>query len=702
MQNQLRFVSLFASLMSVWIVFSVALYRTGFPTSPLMLSKAVGLCFFVIYLPFWLVKEAKFWWQNRSFLSFVVLFLLGVLGYLVRFFSVISFLSYPIAIVGILLFALSVINTAKNASWRGWVSVFLLSLVIASYFLAYSYSQNAFSAIYEAVTSYAPISKEILIDNLYHAAVAKMIQTYQVLTTGTEGVVSMDYNVVSHWLFAQLALFLGVSILDFYDLLNPILFFPFFVYTFLSLVVQLYEYFCTKNSLQPLANLFSTAFWIVFFCLFFPIPDSIYARGMLGYHFVQSPVYTPALAFLWSFASVCLAYYQNISQKFVFQWLIFPLLLFLIGYTHVATGVAVVSAAGYVFLRFGLLRNLQNWFWIIFQVAILFFTYWLTAETNFAGKARSYEGAFVWFHFFRQDGFVWWDFLLGLYLPLFLLMFLWNKYFNVSSFLTKKTLFLELLVVIALGGIAPNCVLALYGSTGMYFMSIQRLLAGAVLLAYLPFLAIFWSFWKKKYAPYLATTLVIGFALLFYMSFRNTHNNAWQTNLNVRKTIMQIPDFSWKANHFIEKLFSNDKDWAKAHKLFSREIEPKVAQNQYTKLTRAIAQLDSLPISEKKQSLLHIPFHKLRLAHFDSLTICMVTPFHFTSLSGIALLGGIPKAECRASAYGYGYLDYSLRDKVWKEGLTRNEIVQTAKARGFRFVYYLKPENYTFEKVVVE
>jgi len=100
-----------------------------------MLSKAVGLYFIVIYLPFWLVKEAKFWWQNRSFSSLVVLFLLGVLGYLVRFFSAISFLSYPIAIAGILLFALSVINTAKNASCRGLVSVFLLSLVIASYFL---------------------------------------------------------------------------------------------------------------------------------------------------------------------------------------------------------------------------------------------------------------------------------------------------------------------------------------------------------------------------------------------------------------------------------------------------------------------------------------------------------------------------------------------------------------------------------------
>jgi len=46
-----------------------------------MLSKAVGLYFIVIYLPFWLVKEAKFWWQNRSFSSLVVLFLLGILGY---------------------------------------------------------------------------------------------------------------------------------------------------------------------------------------------------------------------------------------------------------------------------------------------------------------------------------------------------------------------------------------------------------------------------------------------------------------------------------------------------------------------------------------------------------------------------------------------------------------------------------------------
>lgn len=702
MQNYLHFSSLFASLMSLWIALSVLLYRIGFSTSLVMLAKAVGLCFLIIFLPYRLVKEPKHWWQNRSLQSLLILFALGVLGYFVRFVPIISYLGYPIALFGLILFFVALAQYAKSFTRKGITSLFLFSLVLGSYFLAYYYTKAFYSPIYEVVNACSPITQEILLDNFYHTAVAKMIQTYQVLSTGTEGVVSMDYNVVSHWLLAQLALLLGADIVAFYDLLNPIVFFPFFSYVFFAFLVELYKFFIDKFSFIPSAKLFSIAFWIVFLCLFFPIPDSIYARGLLGLHFVQSPTYTPALAFLFCLASACLVYYQNFSQKILFQWVAIPLLLLLIGYTHVAAGVAIVAAAGYVFLRFQLFRKWYNWLWGLLLVSILFYTYWLTAETNFSGKTQSYEGAFAWFYFFREKGFVWWDFLLGLYLPLLLLTVVWGKFINKISFIEKKTLFLELIAIIALAGIAPNCVLALFGSTGMYFMSIQRLLAGAVLLAFLPFVVSFWQIWKKKYAIYFATALVIGFGLIFYMSFRNIHNDAWKTNLNARKTLMQIPDFSWKANHFIEKVFSNDKDWEKAKKLFSPEIKQKLSQHEYIKFTRAIAQLDTLSIAEKRQSLLHIPFHQIRLSHLDMPIACMQMPFYLVSVSGIALLGGIPKASCPLGAYGFGYLDYTHRDKVWNEGLSRQEILQIAKARGIRFVYYFKPENYSFEKIVVD
>ncbi|MFN3316015.1 MAG: hypothetical protein ACK40K_04325, partial [Raineya sp.] len=479
-----------------------------------------------------------------------------------------------------------------------------------------------------------------------------------------------------------------------------IIVFPFFIYTFLSLVNQIYLYFSKYFFENNTSKLFSIPFWIVLFCLLFPIPDSIYARGLLGLHFLQSLVYPMSLVFLWCFVSVCLSYFQNPKQKFIFQWLVFPVCLFLLAYTHVAIGVAIVSAAGYLFLRLKLFQLLSYWFWILLQAGLLFFAYWLTAETNFAGQVRSYEGSFEWFFFFRQEGFVWWDFLLGLYLPLILVTLLYWQKFRSTDTIGNKTIFLEIIWAVALGGLAPNMVLALYGSTGMYFMSVQRLLAGVLLLSFIPFLNDFWAFWQKKYARYVAVVLILGFTLLFYMSYRNILNDSWKDNLTTRKNITQIQDFDWKANHFVEKLFSNDKDWAKAKKLFSTENQKIVAQNEYVQFTQAIKSLDSLPISEKAQSLLYIPFHKIRLSHFDSNKFCAQTPFYLTAISGLALLGGLPKPACGVGAYGYGYLDFTWRDKAWKEGLSKTEIIQIAKQRGFKYVYCFKPEDYSFEKII--
>jgi len=697
-----RFITFFVSLMAIFIFLSISLYRLGFASPFEFFLKCLGLLYFLVYLPLVLFPKEQFWWQNSSFLSFVLLFFVGLVGYACRFFSFISNFSYFFAGIGFLLWLKSIIADLKNFSWKNSVALLLLSAVLGTYLLAYFYSKNAHNALYEESIAFFFSPYEVLVDSIYHSAVAKMIQTYQVLTTGVEGLVSMNYNVVSHWLFAQLALLLGVDMPSFYHLGNPIIVFPLFMYAFFSLLIQVYAYLSEEVFKQSAPKLFSVAFWIIFFCLFLPIPDSIYARGLLGYHFVQSLTYPLALTFLWCFAGLCLSYAQKPHKKTLFLWVVFPVALFLLAYTHVAVGVAILSATGYLFLRFRLFRLPSYWLWVLVQAVILLLTYWLTAETNFAGKARSYEGSFEWFFFFKQEGFVWWDFLLGLYLPLFIISVLYWWKFRWAGLVNNKMILLELIWAIALGGITPNIVLALYGSTGMYFMSIQRLLAGMLLMASLPFFKEFSLFWAKRYAQYVGAVLVLGFVLLFYMSYRNVLNDSWKDNLAVRKHIRQIEDFNWKANHFVEKAFSDDKDWEKAKKLFSKDIQKEVVQNDYIKFTRAIKRLDTLPISEKSQSLLYIPFHKIRLRHLDSSIVCGHTPFYLTAISGIALVGGIPKPSCAVGAYGYGYLDFTWRDKAWKEGLSREELIQITQKRGLKYVYCFKPEDYSFEKIICQ
>lgn len=697
-----RYTAFFSLWMSIFIVLSINLYQIGFETPIGLLLRSVGMLAIIIYLPIYFFAKPHYWWQNHSFGSFVVLVLLSGLGYLCRFLPFLSNISYLLAGIGMILWFKAIFNDLKNFSWKKNIAGVLLGALLGTYLLAYFYSRSAHSALYEEVIAFFGSPNEVLLDSIYHSAVAKMIQTYQVLTTGVEGVVPMNYNVVSHWIFAQLSLLLETDILRFYHLVNPVIVFPFFMYAFLSLVSQVYTHLSEKVFHKSTPKLFSISSWIVFLCLFFPIPDSIYARGLLGLHFVQSLTYPLALTFLWCFGSLCLSYFQKPNHRVLFLWLIFPCSVFIIGYTHVAMGVAILAATGYLFLRFKLFLSPTYWAWIFLQAGILFVTYWLTAETNFAGQSNSHEGSFQWFFFFRQEGFVWWDFLVGLYLPLAIISVLYWQKFRLKGLIDNKMIFLEIIWAVALGGLAPNIILALYGSTGMYFMSTQRLLAGLLLLAYIPFLEDFWLFWTKKYAQYIGAALILGFVLVFYMSYRNTLNNSWSDNLKARKHIMQIEDFNWKANHFIEKAFSDDKDWLKAKKLFSKDIQKKVAQNDYIKFIHAIQSLDKLPISEKSQSLLYIPFHKIRLRHFDSTIVCAQTPMHLTALSGLALVGGLPKPSCGVGAYGYSYLDFTLRDKAWKDGLSKEELTQIAQKRGFKYVYCFKPEDYSYEKIVCQ
>ncbi len=166
----------------------------------------------------------------------------------------------------------------------------------------------------------------------------------------------------------------------------------------------------------------------------------------------------------------------------------------MLGYSHVSVGLAISASIGYAWLVSQKWKRLLGWFWIILHLGILFFCYWLTAETKVGGEQYSHEGRLNWFFFFRQEGFNGFEFAWAMYLPLILATFLVFWQLKISFSITSENKFLHYtagLYFIALAGVLPNIVLELYGSTGMYFMSIQRFLAGSFLMAMLAFLHFF-------------------------------------------------------------------------------------------------------------------------------------------------------------------------------------------------------------------
>ena len=61
------------------------------------------------------------------------------------------------------------------------------------------------------------------IDPLFHTAIVAMIQTHGVSTVGIDGVVRLPYHVGSHWLLAHLTVTFGVTRVEAYSLVCPIL-----------------------------------------------------------------------------------------------------------------------------------------------------------------------------------------------------------------------------------------------------------------------------------------------------------------------------------------------------------------------------------------------------------------------------------------------------------------------------------------------
>jgi hypothetical protein len=697
-----RFSAVFAGFLALFVYLAIFPYLIGFDFHFWQQTKVLGVVWCILFLPLLIKKDNKEqnWWLTPSLQTIFLLFLLGAIGYVCRWWQWLIWIAWLLAVVGVILFVYNSFVFWKQTTWKQKIIFLGLSFIFGNYLVGQIYT-HALSPIYEANLAFYRGGIPDILDASYHSSVSQMLQTYNVLTTGLDGLVSMNYNIIVHYLFAQLALFFSTSVLYFFNLVYPVLMFPLFFYTFLSLSNTFYQrlsFYLQKPSNYILFH-FSSSF--VLFFIFFPLPDSIYARGLLGYHFVQAPIYTTALVLLFTITETAINYIDRPIARKTFDCFFLPVALFIAAYAQVSIGVALLTGIGYVWLLEKRWKMLYGWIWIVLHIVILFFCYWLTAETK-PGIQYSYEGRLNWFFFFRQEGFNGVEFVWGMYSPLILVVCLALFWLKLSFSLAPTNKFLHYILalcLIALAGLSPNVLLELYGSTGMYFMSIQRFLAGSFLMAMLSFVN-----FHLPYKQVLKVSTILGMILLIYMPFRNTLNEAWKTNIDIRKEITGIKDFHWKANHFVEKIFSNDADWVKAAILFDENIEQKAMQNAFFAFIRKLKQLnEQLTLSEKSKSLLYLPYHQLNFLYpKNEKWYCIQIPIYLTATSGIALLKGLPHASCteNVGAYGYSYYNYEDREKVWQVGYSVQEAFSHTRQKGFQILWYYDTKQAIFQKVV--
>jgi len=233
--------------------------RFGFANNSLLeVMNIIGVSFFLIFFPYcaiffktrFKIKEA--WHNSIPFYFLLGFFLIIVLGNVSSYINI----SYFFSILGFMFFISAFVIYLKSKNNKIVLVIiftFLFSLWLVGAIWGTKYINPLFL---EKI-----LLGEAHIDTLFHSSMANMIRSYNIPSTGLDGVSFIPYHWGSHFVFVEFAKFLNLSIFDFYNLGRPIIFTALLVQSFLILVFSIINHFGLnqKNEL---------AFWVIFLISF--------------------------------------------------------------------------------------------------------------------------------------------------------------------------------------------------------------------------------------------------------------------------------------------------------------------------------------------------------------------------------------------------------------------------------------------------
>ncbi|MBD1912367.1 MULTISPECIES: hypothetical protein [unclassified Leptolyngbya] len=330
------------------------------------------------------------------------------------------------------------------------------------------------------------------IDNLFHSSVAAMIQTYGVPSTGIDGPVYLPYHIASHWLFAQLAPLLDLSVFRFYNLAYPILIVPILFHSFLNFVVDLRSLDKLSSCKQDLRK--DWKFWGLLFLGFVGfLPIVLYSklRIFLSSSIVsQSQLFALSLAFLC--LSLCLKFltYQHKNKNSISTGLLIlcvSLLLWAITLSKVSVGFVLFNIVFYSVLRLRLYTHWLVWVGLIasigLQLQALSFMGYLGGSPMPSNPAQP----FAYLAAIEPGLRVFWFPILFLWSVIYLSLRLQAIGLSTVGDLviacrTGKIVEVEIIVVACFLGLLPGMLLDLAGGAAYYFMDFQIWLSLSFLL----------------------------------------------------------------------------------------------------------------------------------------------------------------------------------------------------------------------------
>jgi len=310
--------SFLCSLISIFLALMFCIGRTGFDQNSVKdIYPFIGISFFILFLPdfVWRTFPNKLFSHERLWYgSYAIIFLIGLISV-----TAIGFLSpsLPFNPLSILIFAVSVffilnlgsliLNPDQRPSIFKVLLVFVFSMWIAGNLWGRVYGHPLF------IERLMVGGGRIGADTLAMSAFSHILKTYNIASTGLDGLPYYSYHFGSVWIFAQFSNLLKVIPLRFYQLGYPVIFIP-LLFQSLFILSRTVRELSSKNLFHDVKN--SVWEWLFLAIIFAGILPTRIIKLVYSENFMLvSESYVVGVTFSFIFVSITLAFFRSWNEK---------------------------------------------------------------------------------------------------------------------------------------------------------------------------------------------------------------------------------------------------------------------------------------------------------------------------------------------------------------------------------------------------
>jgi hypothetical protein len=677
--NILLFI-LSATLGSFYLILSID-YADGLP---LIIIEFISLTSIILFLPE-LIRfiidrvggvRKQWWFYSNSFLTIIILSLVSLIGYFLTIHSVpantyLVIIATPLVLICT---ALYVYYYFHPIDFVYYILFFILSFYIGSVIWMNGWQGPLF-------LEQLSLMNLTNVDVLFHSAVIGVIKTHSYPSTGIDGIPYLPYHWGSHWFLANLSNLLNQNGLFISNLGFPVIIIPLYLKSIFYGVFSLRKYkkMDLNINLVFLLVLIAPIIYFTSEVTTVPIDNYSYVMGL-------------TLSFL--LFSLCLEYLHGIDginnniNNLIFLFFILPVFIGIISLVKISLPFIILGLYLYLIFRLRLYGN-----YVVLLSFLLVGITLLTILLSFTDILSTHStnlGIISLFQNIIKYGRL--SFVLN-YAGVVLFIYLFFKKNNITNYYELKStiksdnyiLELEILPIIFIISLPPGLIGMNAGGADFYFYNFQYWLSIIFILAYLPY---FFSndsqtnfFKDNKLSSYVKILLVIGISFEITSNYYIQVSNNLRHNLQVRSRANDINTDKISLKRAAVNLLNGSNIFGPDIRSTSSYLE----RNKIYQLLKILSIIDKDELINKRKTSIYIP--RSNRVFWDMQNLEYGTPFIVPSLTGIAMISGVPENLNSTSWKGRGYhvykKDYEKQENNKNVELNIDELKLRARQKGF-------------------